>query len=387
MKRKKDKPILEGREKYDRRILIFFLFWVLLGLFVGISDVLISGGERIGALIPSFLESLGVAFFFTGLLAFKYYRKRGIIPGKKILKGLAKIALVMGLVVAVGITLTVSQTTMLDNEFPDLSGPEMIGLFLAMYFFGFIFSFIMPIFFMIWGFGMMGVLCALTRAKTADLLDEITKITPNLSDSVKEKDKKTYMGYLWLGWAYAIPDVLDTRDLTINRGEPKKKIPWPILKQAVIWQIFFGLVIVIYISFSPFFLDVTEMGFMFIIASNVTNFIPIFILPWFIYLRLDVKIKGIVKDFKLFDGLKSRMLQTIVAFSTLILFVRMAVVRPGFREFIGAFLGFFMLFSITVIIITFVYFNYFENDLAEDIVKRYDEMKGEGMPPVTENSD
>jgi hypothetical protein len=191
MKRKKDKPILEGREKYDRRILIFFLFWVLLGLFVGgISDVLISGGERIGALIPSFLESLGVAFFFTGLLAFKYYRKRGIIPGKKILKGLAKIALVMGLVVAVGITLTVSQTTMLDNEFPDLSGPEMIGLFLAMYFFGFIFSFIMPIFFMIWGFGMMGVLCALTRAKTADLLDEITKITPNLSDSVKEKEKR-----------------------------------------------------------------------------------------------------------------------------------------------------------------------------------------------------
>jgi hypothetical protein len=204
---------------------------------------------------------------------------------------------------------------------------------------------------------------------------------------VKEKDKKTYMGYLWLGWAYAIPDVLDTRDLTINKGEPRKKIPWPILKQAVIWQIFFGLVIVIYISFSPFFLDVTEMGFMFIIASNVTNFIPIFILPWFIYLRLDAKIKGIVKDFKLFDGLKSRMLQTIVAFSTLILFVRMAVVRPGFREFIGAFLGFFVLFIVTVIMTTFVYFNYFENDLAADIVKKYDEMKGEGMPPVTKNPD
>jgi hypothetical protein len=81
------------------------------------------------------------------------------------------------------------------------------------------------------------------------------------------------------------------------------------------------------------------------------------------------------------------MLQTIVAFSTLILFVRMAVVRPGFREFIGAFLGFFVLFIVTVIMTTFVYFNYFENDLAADIVKKYDEMKGEGMPPVTKNPD
>ena len=375
MKRKKDKPMLEGREKYDRRLLIFFSFWILLGLLFSITDVLISGGERIGSLIPSFLESLGVAFFFSGLLAIKYHRKRGIIPGKRILKWFAKIALVIGLIVAVLMTLLTSQTTIFEDEFTDLSGLEMIGLFIVMYIFGFFFGFIFPLFFMIAGFGMMGVLSALTRAKTADLLVEITKITPNISDTAKEKDKRTYMGYIWLGWAFNIPDVLDSKKLSINRGEPKKRIPWPILKQAVIWQIFFGLVIVIYISFSPFFLDITEMGFMFDIASNVTNFIPIFILPWFIYLRLDAKIKGLVKDFKLFDGLKSRMLQTLVAFSTLILIVRMAVVRPGFREFIGAFLGFFVLFIIGVIMTTFVYFNYFENDLAYDIAQKYEKIK------------
>jgi hypothetical protein len=375
MKRKKDKPILEGREKYDRRILIFFLFWIILGLLGSTVNVIINGIESIGSFIPSFLESLGVAFFFSGILAFWYHRKRGIIPGKRILKWFAKISLVMGLVVAVGITLTVSQTTMLDNEFPDLSGLEMIGLFIAMYFFGFIFSFFMPIFFMISGFGMIGVLSAIIRGKTADLLVEVTKITPNITDSAKKKDKRKYMGFVWLGWAFDIPDVIDTRALSINRGEPLKKIPWPIVKQAVMWQVFFGLVIVIYISFSPFFYGITGMGFMFNIASNVTNFIPIFILPWFIYLRLDAKIKGLVKDFKLFNGLKSRMLQTIVAFSTLILFVRMAVMRPGFREFIGAFLGFFMLFIIGVIITTFVYFNYFENDLAYDIAQKYEKIK------------
>jgi hypothetical protein len=69
------------------------------------------------------------------------------------------------------------------------------------------------------------------------------------------------------------------------------------------------------------------------------------------------------------------MLQTLVAFSTLILIVRMAVVRPGFREFIGAFLGFFVLFIIGVVMTTFVYFNYYENDLAYDIAQKYEEIK------------
>jgi hypothetical protein len=114
---------------------------------------------------------------------------------------------------------------------------------------------------------------------------------------------------------------------------------------------------------------------MFNIATSVTTYIPIFILPWFIYLRLDAKIKGLVKDFRLFDGLKARMLQTLVAFSTLILIVRMAVVRPGFREFISSFLGFFVLFIIGVVVTTFVYFNYYENDLAYDIARKYEKIK------------
>jgi hypothetical protein len=375
MKRNIDKPVLEGREKYDRRLLIFFSFWILLGIFFSIIGVFIVGDQSIGLLIPGLLESVSVSFFFCGLLAIKYYRKRGIIPFKRIFKWIAKISLVIGLIVALGITLLVTQTTIFGDEFIELSVVEMLGLFIVMFIIGFVFCLIIPLFLMITGFGMIGVLSAIIRGKTADLLVEVTKITPNISDSAKEKDKRKYIGFVWLRWAFDIPDVIDSRALSINRGEPLKKIPWSIFKQAVIWQIFFGIVIVIYISFSPFFLDITNMMFLLNIATNVSNFIPLFILPWFIYLRLDAKIKGMVKDFRLFDGLKARMLQTIVAFSTLILIVRMAMERPGIREFIPTFLGFFVLFILGVLVTTFVYFNYFENDLAYDIVQKYEEIK------------
>jgi hypothetical protein len=53
----------------------------------------------------------------------------------------------------------------------------------------------------------------------------------------------------------------------------------------------------------------------------------------------------------------------------------MAVERPGFRDFIGTFLGFLVIFIIGVIVTTFVYFNYFENDLAFDIAQDYEEKK------------
>lgn len=375
MKRKKDKPVLEGREKYDGRLLIFFSFWILLGIFFSIIGVFIVGDQSIGLLIPGLLESMSVAFFFCGLLAIKYHRKRGIIPFKRIFKWIAKISMVIGLIVAVGITLLVTQTTIFGDEFIELSVVEMLGLFIVMFIIGFVFCLIIPLFLMITGFGMIGVLSAIIRPKTADLLVEVTKITPNISDSAKKKDKRKYIGFVWLRWAFDIPDVIDTRALSINRGEPLEKIPWPIFRQAVIWQIFFGIVIVIYISFSPFFLDITNMMFMLNIATNVSTFIPIFILPWFIYLRLDAKIKGLVKDFRLFNGLKARMLQTIVAFSTLILIVRMAMERPGFREFLPNFLGFFVLFVLGVMVTTFVYFNYFENDLAYDIARKYEKIK------------
>ena len=222
---------------------------------------------------------------------------------------------------------------------------------------------------------MIGVMSVLVRSKTPDLLVEITKITPNITEAKKNEDKKTYFGYIWLGWAFDIPDVLDTKTLTINSGKTQKRIPWPIFKQAALWQIFFGIVIVIYISFSPFFLDFMDMMSLFSIASNVTTFIPLLILPWFIYLKLDAKIKGPVKDFKLYNGISARMFQSLVAFGTILILVRIALRNPGFWSVIQSFIGFFMFFVAGVLIFTFVYFNYFENDLAEDIVRKYEEMK------------
>jgi hypothetical protein len=368
-------PVENNRQKIDKRILIFFLFFLILFILFAFAGAIVSGEFGLDVIIPSILGSIGAAFCFTGFLAYKYHRKRGIIPTKRILKLLVKVSIIIGIGFAIGMFFLLTQTSILED--PPVTGDSlmMIAMFVALFIAGILAAFLGFIILLILGFGMMGVMSALIRLKTADFLHEITKITPNLTETKKKEDRKTYLGFVWLRWAFDIPDVLDTRTLTINRGELKKKIPWPIFKNAVMWQLFFGFVIVIYISFSPFLLDIMDMMALFSIAMNVSTFIPLFILPWFIYLRLDAKIKGPVKDFKLFDGLSSRMFQTLFAFSTIILIVRLALEKQGIRSVLSSFALFYPFFVVGVFLFTFIYFNYFENDLAYDIANKYEELK------------
>jgi hypothetical protein len=368
-------PVENNRQKTDKRILIFFLLMFILFLLFTIVGITYSGDFNLGSIIPSFLGSMSFAIFSTGFLAYKYHRRRGIISTKKIFKLIAKISIIIGIGFAIGMFFLLTQTSILQD--PPVEGDSlmMIAMFVGLFIGGILATLIGFIVILIVGFGMMGVMSALIRLKTADFLVEITKITTNITEETKKEDKKTYMGYIWLRWAFDIPDILDTKTLTINSGEPKKKIPWSIFKKAVMWQLFFGFVIVIYISFSPFLLDIMDMMSLFSIASNISTFIPLFILPWFIYLRLDAKIEGPVKDFKLYDGLSARMFQTLFAFSTLILIVRLALEKSEVQSVLLSFASFYIFFVIGVLIFTYIYFNYFENDLASDIAKKYEKLR------------
>jgi hypothetical protein len=106
---------------------------------------------------------------------------------------------------------------------------------------------------------------------------------------------------------------------------------------------------------------------LFSISSSLSFFIPILILPWFLYRRLSARIKGPVKDFKLYKGLKSRMTQILATIGTLIVFVRFSLVSVDFETVAGTFAVYYFFFVIGAMLITFAYFNYFDDDLAASV--------------------
>jgi MFS family permease len=361
--------------KVDKRIMKFFMIWFIFGLFISIIVAIAVGISGFMEVVSVFIVFTLGAFEITGFMSFYYYRKVRIVSTKKVLKWFLKFSLIFGLAFAILMQVLLTQTTILDDEVVSGSTVMMVAMFLALVISGFIAGFFTFCGFFLFAFGVFGVLSIFIRRKTPDFLMEIAKITPNTTDEMKKKDKKTYRGYAWLGWAFGIPDVLDTETLTIDPGTPRQKIPRDTFKKALFLQLFFGIILVVYVSFSPFLWDYADMQTLFSNASIGTSFIPLLIIPWFIYLRLDAKIKAPVKDFRIFDGLSSRMFQTIVAFGTLFLIVRMALRNPAFVTVLQSFIIYFLFFFIGVFIITFVYFNYFEEALVVDIAQRYRELR------------
>jgi len=247
----------------------------------------------------------------------------------------------------------------------------LIGLYIGM----FIAVFLSFIIFIFLSFGMVGILTALERGMITEILHHLSNITSYMSDSIKKKEKKTFLVYYFLRWIFIIPDFLNTKTLNIKYMGKEKKFPWSNLKKAMMWQLHLGIIVIIYISLNPFFLESISFQSLFSIASNISLFIPIIILPWFIFLRIDARIKGPVKDFQLYSSIAYRMYRTFVTLGTIIIIIRLALKNVNLREVIMAIPIYYVFFIITVFFLTFVYFNYFENNLASDVSERFVKIK------------
>ncbi len=350
------------------------LFLLYLSIVV-VYDI-ISWPVNLLGLLSGFLSGLIFVFFFTGTLALKYHRKRGIIPTKTVLKRFAQISL------ATSPVLTAVVTVEISSNVPD--GLQLfvaaVSIFAAMALAVFLALLLM----LVMGFGIVGILAVLERRFAPDVLVDVGEITPNTMDP--GEGGKTKATYRILQWLYDIPDVLDTSSLSVSQCTPRKVFPWWAFRTALMWQVVFSVILAIYISLNPFLVGGSEsteqFAELFSLSSSLSFFIPFLVLPWFLYRRLNARIKGPVKDFKLYDGLKSRMAQTLTVVGTLIVFIRLTLVSIDFETMVQTFGIFYLFFVIGAMIFTFVYFNYFDDDLGMSVA---DSFKGKTEFPREES--
>jgi len=356
----------------DKKILkVFFSLLIIFFSFVFIVTIYMDAS--LYQIADSFFANFFISLFITGILAFRYYSKRGIISTKKIFKWFAIIAVIIAPVFTVVLFLDILSKNIDPNLYlwSNTAIIALIGMYIGLFFAVFL-VFVVLLFF---GFGMIGLLSALERGIAPEILHHISRITPHSTDSMKKKDIKAYIGYSALRWFFIIPSSLDTKTLIISQVKPKKQFPWSILKKALMWQILLGAIVLIYISLNPFFLEVTSFQSLFNMASNISVMIPFIILPWFVLHRLNARISGPVKDFQLYSGIAYRMYRTFVTLGTLIIIIRLALKNVNPQDVITTFPIYYMFFIAIICLLTFIYFNYFENDLAKDIASRFTEIK------------
>jgi hypothetical protein len=353
----------DTRKKVDRRVLIIFSVFALLSLVLPISLSPFFEGATASDIASRTLSGLMLSFFLAGFSSFLNHRKSGLTPRKRLLTRFAAVSVVISLLVGVAIVFVI-ETNPGFIEMPDLGSgtlQDRIPLVVAYLFVTLTPVFFVSIlFFMVLAFGIIGVMSAIERRVTPWILNMIASSGGKAKLSIPERI---------LRWCFDIPDIVDARTLVLHPVAAKRAVARSDVLQGVGWQLFFGAILAVYASLNPFLSDRSPSSLLTIFSAltAAASIIPLLVLPWFIYRRLDARIKGLAKDFTLFNGVRARLFQSFVAVGTLVILVRLSITKIDLETYLTGFSSFMVMLFSSALMCTFVYLNNFENGLADDI--------------------
>ena len=359
---------LGKRKKADKKILFTFKILIIIVLAFSIFNLVIRGRLGLLTFINLLFNGLTVSFFFTGLISWYHYGKNHILGYWKLL---VYLVVIFAVISAVFISALFIHYRGLDVQIFGVSIAFRLWTFIL----GFVTSVLGLIFgyliFLVVGFGAIGVLTASLRRHTPSLFEYIKNLTKNTSQKMKDQNIYRYLSSKAVSWIFDIPTYLETNTLKIKRPESETTFPKNKFKKALVWEIFFCIILAINISLNPILLQHFSLNQLLGITSSIAVFTPLIVLPWFVYLKLEVEIEAPAKNFRLYEGVKSRVLSLFVALGTLITFVRLSLERIDPKVFLISFSGYLLGILILTVLFTFVYFNHFWEDLVKDIYSEY----------------
>jgi hypothetical protein len=355
--------LLELWDLKERRLLYLFfglLFFLWSGVIVG---AYLSGDWSMRPLIEDLIGSINFACFIMAIFLVGKFKGFGIRPFRRMWRDILYISLISAMLVTLVFMLDV--TNVIDIGLPDEEFTEattnwqmvLVSIIIYLIFFIIILA-IMGLTTLIM-MGFVGVIGLFTVGLIPLDLRWVKRIT--MRGHFKAKV---------LAWLLLIPDNLDTGTLTIKAPEREVEFPWKRFWNALAWMVAFNILVAIYVSLNPFFLRTSTIEELVNLMTSGFIIVPIIVIPWLITERLDARIEGPVKDFKLYEGIRSRLLRTFLALGTLMIFVRFAVEDIALERILYN-LGGYILFSFVILFaITFIYFNFYEYELARVIADR-----------------
>ncbi len=361
--------------KSDKTIFkFFFLMMGIIFTIVLIHEIVTWHGSY-ASVVVSLLNGLMIVFLLTGLLTL-YYTRKSIISTKKIFIWFIISALIIAIALTIILYLLLSLTDILDGYFKiNQENNFIVYLILWVFTYLFLVIFIMQSILFVMGFGVNGISSAVERGIGPETMLFISRISHKTSKSMKKKEPRLYLRYHTLRWRFNIPNNLNTKPLTVSKVKPRRQFPWKQFKFAIIWENLFGIVLAINISLNPLLLNEISIEELFATSSFIAAFILILIFPFLIYNRINAIIGGVKKPFKLESGLRNRTFQIVASVGTLIFLIRFILQDFTLETVILSFFIFFLAYLAISIILTLIYYNYFEDDLASDIANRYFEVK------------
>ncbi|MEF8873464.1 MAG: hypothetical protein V5A88_02200 [Candidatus Thermoplasmatota archaeon] len=356
------------REHDDRVRKLFYGLTLLLFVWI-VYTVITQWDGDIFDLVTPLLNGLVTIFLVIGVFSMLFYRKRGLINTKDVLKVLLGLSFFLTLLTLVlGYSLYRPFLLPILREYiPGFGSFFMSVIIFFIFFFSYLIGFL---FLLLQSFGLVNIIVLFQRKYFPKIFEDIRRTTGAREEN---EDLLSTAYQSSLTWIFDIPKALDTAEITIEKETFQDSFSWKSFRSAFFLESILAVVIAIYISLNPLLLAERSLTELFALASSVSYFIPVIVLPLFIYWRLGVKIPGPAADFYLFEGARSRLLGLILTLGTILLFLRLALRTFDPEILLYSFLFYFAGFLVNTFFITFVYFNYFENLLAKDLLYEFEE--------------
>ncbi len=358
----------EVRLRTDRTtIRIFLVLAILLSTLVVASYVFSANKSTPDQLLGSLLTAITIAFFLSGIVSYFRNRDASLIPRRRITIWALEVslgtALVLTALFAIAVAfISIPEVTDTSNSLAE-NAVIIIAIFLAL-----IPTLFVVIFFgEVTAFGVIGVMAAIERRLAPGVLSKIIRLEDRAKLSPID---------IFVKWLFAIPDIVDTKLLDVHPSPKRPFVRWRDMMPALVWELLFGGVLALYISLNPFVAGGRiSVSTIFSLMTNGAVLIPFVILPWFAIQRLGAGIGGAKKEFTLYNGIRSRLLQSFFAIGTLLLIARVLISETDIENFVVGFVGFMVSLTMVSLLCTFVYLNFFENDLVQDIAAGFQQAK------------
>jgi hypothetical protein len=380
--------ITEGKSKFTRfmgRIrgtdkVIFKTFFSLLGVsyaFLIIYEI-VFWNDNYPSIIINLLNALLAVFFITGIIAYIYHNKDHIISLRKIVIWFGIISLSIAIIGTIAIFLLSHQISNFDNFVePYRSNNQVIYCVLNLFITLFLWIIIIEVVIFFMSFGVTGILTAVIRGIGPETLFFISQISTQIKKGSETGNKGQILRYKFLRWRFNIPIDIDTKHLIVNRVRSHKVFLWGQFLNSNLWALILGGSIGVNISLNGLLMNMLTLEELFSVASFTGAFLLIFIFPCLVYQRMNTRIryeysKG---SFKLECGLRSRTFHIFCTFAVLSFIYRSIVHDLEPMCILISYLSFLLIFLIISIVTIFVFYNFFEEELAHDIAERYLDIK------------
>lgn len=371
-------------------IRLFLLTFAVIAVVVLIRDVLqrdlldLSPWRFLLGLGRVLVVAYAISSFILGFHFTSAFHREGIVPMRELVSIMVQVSIIVGAFFS--LLLAMDLWGWLDTGIepangayfglPSLPVNPLLLVFFVLVTVGTLVSMAVVL---VGGFGIIGMLYTFNVGGV-----------PRLALAIEGISRREDAGSRALMWLLTIPAALDTDVVLMDEPAREASVPWGRFRSAVLWQVAFGIVMAIYVSLNPWLLRDLSMNELFRFMSTAFVVVPILVIPWFIHRRLNVRIKGVGKDFTMYAALKDRFLRVIIAAGTILIFLRLAWEDYTLMDILAAFSSYIFIMVLCTVSFTFIYFNFFENRLAEECFRRWrsarEASEGSANEPLSEET-